>query len=244
MGRGLSEQQRQILGLARAFNATENGGAPVMATFDFHVHRGDLFDGGKKRAYAELAWRPSCPDYHEGFGLWVLCGFRSTWGAYNDKWHPATVCRKRRVSMSRAVDSLVRRGMLCHAMDPAFALHWFTDGTELKGYGKTGLFMGHRSFDWRSVAETAPETLQRFWRHSHDAVPSYWLTEAGHEAAGDLWRRWDVEQLVDDYHESREPFRYGCRIATEWWEHATAEAAEESAKELAQVEARLSALAG
>lgn len=234
MGRGISKQQREILSLAKAFNAARHGGSPAAQVFDHHVRSGELFRRQPDRlAVVELAWAPELPDYHDGFGLWVLCGFRSRWGVYGKHWDASTVSRKRRVSFNRAVDGLVERGLLCHAMHPEFVLsHCCSDGV-VGGYGvaenAADLWGG---FEWRTVRDTAPERLREFWKAGSDSVPAYWLTQAGHDAAGELWKRHDAVEIVDAHAESRKPFRHGGRRIG-WWEYASDEAAEAANKRLA-----------
>lgn len=234
MGRGISKQQREILSLAKAFNATRHGGSPTMQAFDQRARPGEPFPRRPDRlAVAELAWAPQLPDYHDGFGLWVLCGFRSRWGVYENSWDPATVSRKRRVSFARAVDGLVERGLLVEAMQPGFVLSHFCGDGVVSGYGKAEhAGDAWRGFEWKTVRDTAPESLREFWKHGGDSVPAYWLTQAGHDAAGELWTNYKAEEIVEAHAESRKPFRYGGR-GRAWWDYASPDAAEAASKRLA-----------
>jgi hypothetical protein len=217
MGRGLSTQQRAILALARAFNATQNGGVPDVVAFDFHIPAGGQLAGGSKTAVAELAWAPRLPDYTQTFGLAVLDGFqRLRW--HRCQWNPATVCRKRQMSMARAVAGLLERGMLCHAMDPSYVMaNLLPDGDVLRGWGGK----------YPRGGEQAPESLCRFW--SERDRPAYWLTAAGHDAAGAMWERHDGEKIAATYMDVAEVWRRGGRFH-EWTRYTTPEA-EQAAKE-------------
>jgi hypothetical protein len=216
MGRGLSEQQRAILALARAFNATQNGGVPDVVAFDFHIPAGGQLAGGSKTAVAELAWASRLPDYTQPFGLAVLAGFQRA-RRNVCQWIPATVCRKRQMSMARAVDGLLARGMLCHAMDPSFVMgNVLPDGDVLRGWGN----------EYPLGGDQATESLRRFWVERDR--PAYWLTAAGHDAAGPTWERHDADAIVATHMAVARVWRRGGR-SHQWTRYTTPEA-EQAAK--------------
>ena len=241
MGRGLSQQQRAILALARAFNAATRDGVPAMQGFTYHVLPGDTFPVQPDRvAVAELAWAPVVPDYHDNFGLWVLHGFRSTSGEWwhADHWLTHTTCRKRRTSMARAVTGLLERGMLCHAMNPWFVLHYMAMDKVVAGYGAgTTTQFGCVEFDHKNMALDSEHPLRTFWYHGWESWPAYWLTPAGHDVAATVVCEFDAAGLVEAFHKSRDVYRSGVGRHG-WWDHATPEAAEAAAQRRAAMIAR------
>jgi len=228
MGRGLSQQQRAILALARAFNATQRGGTPAVQRFDYHAMPGDVFPRQPNRiAAAELGWAVELPDYHDSFGLWVLCGFRSVRGDWYEHWKPGTFCRKRRTSMARAVDGLLDRGMLCHAMSPCFALsHFATDGV-VSGWGTAKNISDPFCGFAYPLALPNEHPLRVFWYHGSDSWPAYWLTEAGHNVADTVVCEFDADGLIDAYHASREVYRSNVGRRG-WWMPATTQSVHET----------------
>jgi len=244
MGRGLSQQQRAILALARAFNSANRGGPPAMQEFTYHVQPGDVFPCKPDRiAIAEVAWAVELPDYHDNFGLWVLHGFRSVSGTWwhADHWRTSTTCRKHRTSMARAVDGLLERGMLCHAMPPWFALIYMATDHVLAGYGagKPDSFgMGTWDLDPANMVLDKEHPLRAFWYHGHDSWPAYWLTPAGHDVAATVVCEFDAAGLVEAYHAARDVWRSGVGRHG-WWDHATPEAAEAAAQRRAAMIGRL-----
>lgn len=225
MGRGLSEQQRAILALARAFNATQNGGVPDVVAFDFHIPPGGQLAGGSKTAVAELAWAPRLPDYTQPFGLAVLDGFKRH-PCNVCQWNPATVCRKRQMSMARAVVGLLDRGMLCHAMDPSFVMaNVLPKDTVLRGWGGK----------YPCGGDAAPEPLRRFWVERDR--PAYWLTAAGHDAAGPMWECHDAAAIVATHMDVCRVWRRGGRWH-EWTRYTTPEAEAVASKSISRLKSR------
>lgn len=244
MGRGLSTQQRAILALARAFNAATRDGVPAPQEFTYHVRPGDTFPVQPDRiAVAEVAWAPVVPDYHDNFGLWVLHGFRPSFqdteeAWWNLEWKASTVCRSRKVSMARAVDGLLERGMLCHAMYPGFVSDSCTTDGVVNGYGRWEGAM--RMLDRASVEEMASEPLRKFWTREYDSWPSYWLTVAGHDVVAGDTVSYDAAMLVAAHAASRKVGRRGVGRHA-WWKEATPEAADRREAELGLLAANLRA---
>jgi hypothetical protein len=242
MGRGLSQQQRHILALARAFNAANRGGVPAVQDFTYHVQPGDVFPCQPDRiAVADVAWAVELPDYHDSFGLWVLHGFRSVSGAWwhADHWRTSTTCRKHRTSMARAVDGLLERGMLCHAMSPWFALIYMATDHVLAGYGAgKPAMMGTWELDPANMVLDREHPLRAFWYHGSGSWPAYWLTPAGHDVAATVVCEFDADGLVDAYHAARDVWRGGVGRHG-WWDYATPEAAEAAAQRRAAMIGRL-----
>lgn len=238
MGRGLSTQQRDILTMAKAFNAANHGGTPAVVELADYVPAGSVFPRQPCRmAVVDLGWAPTLPDYHDGYGFW-LSGFRSEWGEYGKRWKPSTVSKSRRVSLTRAVDSLLKRGLLIKAMYPKFALaHCRVDG-RLAGYGS----QANAADLWGDV-DTREEDfggpLHTFWYHLSDSMPAYWLTQAGHDAANDAWRDLEPSAILDAYHQGREPWRSGAGRHRACWDHSTPEARQCHENKLARLAASL-----
>lgn len=238
MGRGLSAQQRDILTMAKAFNAANHGGTPAVVELADYVPAGAVYPRQHLRmAVVDLGWAPTLPDYHDGYGFW-LSGFRSEWGEYGKRWKPSTVSKSRRVSLTRAVDSLLKRGLLMEAMYPGFVVsHCRVDG-RLAGYGS----QANAADPWAAIDAYEEESrgpLRTFWYHQSDSLPAYWLTQAGHDAANDAWQDMEPSAILDAYHKGREPWRSGAGRHRAWWDHSTPEARQNHANELARIAASL-----
>jgi hypothetical protein len=194
-----------------------------MQAFTYHTRPGETFPRQpERRAVAELAWAVALPDYHENFGLVILCGFQTRFGnRWGKQWNRSTVNRSRRLSMARAVDSLLARGLLCHAVPPTWALHYYATSGEVVGWGKQDpsrtIWAG---FEWATVRDTADPDFREFWKYEGDSWPAYWLTPAGHEAAAGVVCEYDAKALVEQYHDSR---RVQINVAGRrhaWWAYA------------------------
>lgn len=238
MGRGLSTQQRDILTMAKAFNAAIRGGTPAAVELADYVPAGSVFPRQPERmAVVDLGWAPTLPDYHDGYGFW-LSGFRSEWGEYYKRWRPSTVSKSRRVSLTRAVDSLLKRGLLMEAMYPQFVLsHCRVDG-RLAGYGSQANAADPRAHI-DAYEEESRGPLRTFWYHQFDSLPAYWLTQTGHDAANDAWQDMEPSAILDAYHQGREPWRSNAGRHRGWWDHSTPEARQCHQNELARLAASL-----
>jgi len=214
MGRGLSEQQRDILAIAVAINAHRNGGEPRPAEIEverrapYHHYphwvlarsEVDLFDnlllvavagyrpGGKEWITVAGGWKngpTSCSDR--------MAGQVSAAGAYavasymrlvRYSWDQSSICHKRRVSLDRAVRSLVDRELLLFAP------------------GVSSMRSCHDEL--RPLCRE----IEREFEQSGAVSRGYYLTAAGLAAAGDRWQQLDALQLVEHWETARRVRRY------------------------------------
>jgi len=198
MGRGLSDQQRRILALAKAVNAAIRGGVPAPQSFAIEVRPGvvDVLPGQwrpaqKRRYVVPLAFAAETPDFCAGLALVELFGFRverGDWYWHWSRYRPSRdERRKRHVSLGRALDSLVDRGLLVHAMDPSDA-ECFLPAEVVANL-----------CDYRRAR--GDESFGKFWSRQHGSgwVRAYWLTPQGHDAAPETWSDYDAAELLTTY---------------------------------------------
>lgn len=182
MGRGLSDQQRRILALAVAHNAARRDGVPTPQTFTMDARPGYV-DADGHRLACRVAYAPEIPDITEQFVLATLYGFRVRRGwidhsGFFNHYVPSTVKPGKRVSVRRALRSLVDRGYLVDA--------WCAGWMRSVGY----LEQDYKNAE-RIEHEKHGKTVEHFWHEgSWGAMAyarAYWLTPAAFEIVGNRW---------------------------------------------------------
>lgn len=215
MGRGLSDQQRRILALAVAHNAARRAGNPRPEPLVLDRAAGYLSGDGYRLAL-RVAAAPEVPDLTEQFVLAAMYGFKVSRSGRDhtgwfEHWQPRSVRRGKRVSVRRALRSLVARGYLVDA----WPVTWMGSvGCDAAECSRLDSLCG----DWRKE-----ETVNRFWFGNCKAygdahlARAYWLLPAAFDEVGGRW--WDV-----DSDELLEVFWWASQVredrggVPQWWE--------------------------
>lgn len=196
MGRGLSDQQRRILAVAVAHNAARRNGVPRPQLLVLDRLPGYLDSDGYRLAL-RVAAAPEVPDLTEQFVLAAMYGFKVSRSGRDhtgwfEHWQPQSVRRGKRVSVRRALRSLVARGFLVDAW-PA---RWMSSvGCDAAECSRVNAVCGDIRKEQKCV--------NRFWFGNCKAygdahlARAYWLLPAAFDAAGDLWRHVDTDGLLE-----------------------------------------------
>lgn len=205
MGRGLSDQQRRILAAAVAVNAHRNGGTPRAAEL--------VIDRPKTERSCRVALSVDCVDVFDEFVYVAIGGFRAggrelvvcrsrtldesgrplredTVRRVDRKFDRDTASQARRVSLYRAVGTLVRRGLLVIAPG---ARHFDRRPWD------TGLV----TRDHVVAADVATRFGLPQFPPRADDTRGYYLTAAGIEATGDRWHELNVDELLEHWETAR-----------------------------------------
>jgi len=207
MGRGLSDQQLNILAAGVAINAARNGGAPQPAVVLIDEPAGvkvqTMFGARTRRHHCVMT--ADTPELTDALVLVAFGGFVRAGVNYSDatRWHHGD--HKKRVSLCRAIKALLRRDLIARAIEPR-RVYWLRDTrADRRGW----------SDDERLAAETH-ESLRadaaRFWgRWSRYSTPGYTLLPQAFNAVGDAWRQVDALRLLKAFEHAE-----GFDASREW----------------------------
>ena len=187
MGRGLSDQQRRILTVAVAHNAARRAGAPRPQALVLD-RRAGYVDSEGYRLVLRVAAAPEFPDLTEQFVLAAVYGFEVSrsgrdHAGFFEHWAPRSVRRGKRVSVRRALRSLVARGYLVDALP----VNW------MEGYGFPSAVCSQLA-SLCGDCRKDKESVDRFWFGNCKAygdthlARAYWLLPTAFEEVGERWR--------------------------------------------------------
>jgi hypothetical protein len=192
MGRGLSDQQVNILAAGVAINAARNGGTPapaiVLIDHAAGVVENTMFGPRpRRRRYVMTA---AVPELSDGFVLVAFGGFRRAAVEYSSARRWVSIDHKKRVSLERAVKSLVARGLIARTPSPRhFEGPWNREGDRSRWNDEQHL--AARTY------ETLAEPVADFWkRWRRFSTPAYTLLPVAFDAVGDAWRDVDGAAMV------------------------------------------------
>jgi hypothetical protein len=207
MGRGLSQQQREILAAGVAINAARNGGAPQPAIVLIDEPAGvevETMFGARTRRH-RCVMTADTPELTDALVLVAFGGFVRAGVNYSDatRWYRGD--HKKRVSLCRAIKALLRRDLIARAIEPR-RVYWLRDArADRHGW----------SDDERLAAETHERLradASRFWgRWSRYSTPAYTLLPQAFDAVGDSWRHVDASRLLKAFEHAE-----GFDASREW----------------------------
>ena len=220
MGRGLSEQQREILAIAAAINAYRNGGEPMLAEFEIDIVKGTkrppipMQIGGPWNV-GPTDWRyvaaRSQVDLFDDLLLVAVGGFRPGQhenrrvGSYERRGPTDFQMRKRGLVNSRThkVSSCVR------------TIRWRWDPATVDHKRRVSINRAAESLLNRELLLFAPgpmyfcsvkeeyrplcREIDREFDESGEMSRGYYLTAAGLAAVGDRWQQLDAAELMEQW---------------------------------------------
>ena len=191
MGRGLSAQQKQILAAGVAINARRNGGIPAPAEILIDHAAGVIENtifGPRPRRRRRIMTAVT-PEITEGFLLTAFAGFRRAPVDYGTALRWSETNHSRRVSLTRAAESLVKRELIARTWSPRDFFGPWNKENDRSRWSQEQL-LAH------AINESLPASTLEFWsRWRRYATAAYSLTAEAFSIVGDEWRSVDAAAM-------------------------------------------------
>lgn len=191
MGRGLSAQQKQILAAGVAINARRNNGVPAPAEILIDHAAGVIVQtpfGPMPRRRRRIMTAVT-PEITEGFLLTAFAGFRRAPVDYGTALRWSETNHSRRVSITRAAESLVKRELIARTWSPRDFFGPWNKENDRSRWSQEQL-LAH------AINESLPASTLEFWsRWRRYATAAYSLTAEAFSIVGDDWRSMDAAAM-------------------------------------------------